>query len=569
MVEIGPNFEIFPTKFKDFQLIYTSNQSQTTTTQYSILGRRLNTCYQVGSQLTISKACFYDSILILCEIEASEYQIHLCRILQVEIIPQIPRHKAKPATPFRTPLSSVSTFLTIESNLLNEHCLGHPAMASEEEISIQSMALQKRNAETTLMPPPPPPKRLKRPPKSLSEEDYTSAITTIIERDFYPNLPEMRKQSQYLDALEEGNPIRIATAARRLTTPVTGQTEETEEEKRERILKEDVKGMRLDMFQAKYTSEDNESFNALLDEQNQKQREKYAWMYNGNRKLTKQEHLIEQKRILMIEEGNEGPVTGERTDSEEWAKPVETWEWTPMNVLMNSHPGLEDQIDPSQGQKQIRHGNTRVPSPPSSTGKTPAPSPSLSTVQAAIQGRPSDTPRVNGYSFVSTPKVSELGAPKMTWGSLSSDPVPLPAANATPSPFRLAEPTEREKLARKLAEKAQKDITARQKAYTPSLRTPKATLGTPKPTTGKGGPTPLGRTPAIFRTPAIPKFTSSPDVRRSMLTPAGQRLFDESVQGQRAGMRERERKERESAAQVSGIGRTPLMREAKTPLIKK
>src|SRR5438128_1416495 len=45
---------------------------------------------------------------------------------------------------------------------------------SDENISLQSMALQKRTSQTALMPPPPPPKRLKRPPKSLSEEDYTS-----------------------------------------------------------------------------------------------------------------------------------------------------------------------------------------------------------------------------------------------------------------------------------------------------------------------------------------------------------------------------------------------------------
>ena len=101
----------------------------------------------------------------------------------------------------------------------------------DEELSIQSMALQKRNAATALMPPPPPPKRLKRPPKTLNEEDYTSAITTIIERDFYPQLSDMRKQSQYLDAIEEGNPIRIATAARRLTErPGEPQDDEMQQE---------------------------------------------------------------------------------------------------------------------------------------------------------------------------------------------------------------------------------------------------------------------------------------------------------------------------------------------------
>jgi protein DGCR14 len=424
-----------------------------------------------------------------------------------------------------------------------------------EELSLQSMALQKRNAETSLMPPPPPPKRLKRPPKTLSEDDYTSAISTIIERDFYPSLSDMRKQSRYLDAVEEGNPVRIATAARRLLdrTPAAqreeDEEEETPEEKRERILQEDVKGMKLDSFQAKYTSEDNESFNSLLDEQNRKQREKYAWKFNGNKKLSKQEFAIEQRRVLLLEDGDVR-IAGERSgDPDQWSKEIETWKWTPLNVLMNPHPGLEEQEDPSQGQKVIRHTNTGVPE--FKKPSTPAPSPSMSTVQDAIEGHPrADTPKVNGYSFVSTPKPTDLGAPKMTWGEITSTPVTL----EPPSPFRLAEPSDREKLARKLADKAEKDITARQRAYTPRLRNV-ATLGTPRDTTGK---TPLGKD--------IPKFGSSPDVRKGLLTPAAQRLLAGSMQGRRSSSRLVAQGERQrETGQISGLGRTPLMR---TPVLK-
>ena len=440
---------------------------------------------------------------------------------------------------------------------------------ADENISLQSMALQKRSSQTALMPPPPPPKRLKRPPKTLSEEDYTSAITTIIERDFYPNLSEMRLQTKYLDAVEEGNPIRIATAARRLTNQIgrtTGEEEEeeTEEERKERVLKEDVSGMRLDMFQAKYTSEDNESFNALLDEQNEKQRQKYAWKYNGNKLLSNQEFLIEQKRVLLLQDVSttqQVTVPGEKdllqhNGEDSWSKEIQTWKWTPMNVLMNPHPGIEDQPDPSQGQKKIRHKNTSIPSPNIPTGRTPAPSPSPSTVQDALKGRiRADTPKVNGYSLVSTPTPSELGAPKMTWGELSAPPLTISTSSSSsvekPSPFRLAEPTEREKLARKLAEKAQKDITARQRAYTPHLRAT-TTLGTPCAAAGStpraaGGKTPLGK-PPLAAGADIPKFGSSPDIRRNMLTPAAQRLWASTAQGHRSS-RLVERGERESAAQ--------------------
>jgi protein DGCR14 len=382
----------------------------------------------------------------------------------------------------------------------------------------------------------------------------------------------MRKQTRYLDAVEEGNPIRIASAARQLVerTPMRDENfepeEEDEEDRRERVLRDDVKGMRLDIFQAKYTSEDNESFNALLDEQNQKQREKYAWMYNGNKKLSKQEFVIEQKKVLLIEEGSDARVVGEgpaEGNDEGWSKELQTWKWMPMNVLMNPHPGLEEQEDPSQGQKLIHHANTRIPEVKGSSGSTPAPSPSMSTVQEAISGtHRADTPKVNGYSFVSTPKPSELGAPKMTWGSISSTPIPIESTR--PSPFHFAELSEREKIARKLAEKAQKDITARQRAYTPHLRY-MTKLGQPKQVDG-------GK--------EIPKFASSPDVRKTMLTPAGQRLWAQSTQGRRSSSRlvaqgvKNSRGVRETAAQVTGIGRTPLMRtpmlkDAATPLIKK
>jgi hypothetical protein len=64
----------------------------------------------------------------------------------------------------------------------------------------------------------------------------------------------MRKQTRYLDVVEEGNPIRIASAARWLVecTPMQDENfepeEEDEEDRRERVLRDNVKGMRLDTF---------------------------------------------------------------------------------------------------------------------------------------------------------------------------------------------------------------------------------------------------------------------------------------------------------------------------------
>lgn len=395
--------------------------------------------------------------------------------------------------------------------------------------SIQALALVKRTTESSLIPAPPPAKRQKRPAKQLAEEDYTEALQHIIERDFYPSLADMRKQTAYFDALKEGNPVRIAEAERALLTtdedPARGEADE-EEEKKAGEMKQDVRGLNLDAFQAKYTSEDNESFNALLDSENAANREKYAWQYAQNRKLTKQQLQLEHRKILLLAAGKTPRVAGEadpEDEDERWSRGLEMWKWTPNNVLMNPHPGLEDQVDPSAGLKQIRHSNTRVPSPPPPTGRTPLPSPSPSTVEAVLSGR-ANTPKVNGYNFVSTPRPTDLGAPQMTWGTLSSVP---------PSPFRIPDIPARDKLGRKLAEKAEKSMTARQRSFTPL----KSRVGTV----------------------SVPKFASSPDVRKLGLSPAGKRLWEGSLQGQRVlrgeGM--------ESAARVSTssvVGRTPLMR---------
>ena len=74
----------------------------------------------------------------------------------------------------------------------------------------------------------------------------------------------------------------------------------------------------------------------------------------------------------------------------------------------------------------------------------------------------------------------------------------------------------------------------------------------------------------------MPKFASSPDVRKSMLTPAGQRLLEHSAQGRRSSSRIAGQREVAvavvGAAGVQGrtpLMRTPLIRDGRTPLIKK
>ncbi|KAL8917040.1 MAG: hypothetical protein Q9172_005993, partial [Xanthocarpia lactea] len=183
--------------------------------------------------------------------------------------------------------------------------------------SIPSQALAKRSNDSALMPPPPPPKRIKRPVKVLDEDAYTDALSHIIARDFFPGLLETESQQDYLNALDSHDNEWIAAAGKRLTevmtpgpdgrrlrgrrgtsmTPMSGfhgigsetprewqgetpmSTTSTTDNAVENRQPDIDTNMSLSAFQTKYTSEDNESFYKLLDKQNIKRSERYAWMW--------------------------------------------------------------------------------------------------------------------------------------------------------------------------------------------------------------------------------------------------------------------------------------------------
>lgn len=467
-----------------------------------------------------------------------------------------------------------------------------------------SQALTKRSSDTALMPPPPPPKRIKRPPKVLDEDDYTDALSHIIARDFFPGLLETQTQQEYLDALASRDKGWIASAGRKLEdvmtpgrrhgyghghgrsmtpsrtrmsmTPVrdngagstprewagdtpmsvvstasaatstTSTTTTTTRGGAPTVL--DVERMSLGAFQAKYTSEDNESFNKVLDKQNEKKREEYAWMWSGNKIATprqiayrkreaKRLEAQKQQEQKQLENGEDGSgvqqqliVTG-ATDARP-AKP-DSWKFKPDNLLMFAPPSIEDthetihqkaEAESRAAPKQVLYHNTRVQSVQNSDAQPssiPPPS-SISAIRDAIAGRPrfsdtetgfagGETPRVNGYAFVdedepepqhSTQDDEEESSFHLSLLGSSGD--------AVPNPFKLQETRKREALHHRMVERV-----ARNK------RTEKVVQGTKTP---------------------VPRFTSSPMVGYARsgssaaggstpggagpsLTPAAQRLW--------------------------------------------
>ncbi len=422
-----------------------------------------------------------------------------------------------------------------------------------------SQALTKRSADTALMSPPPVPKRIKRPVKVLDEDAYTDALSHIIARDFYPGLLETRTQQEYLDALDSQDGDWIASAGRRLTevmtpgpdgrrlrgrrgtsmvisglkggqtpmgwggdTPVTSITVMSEDKSTVRNPEVDTK-MSLGSFQAKYTSEDNESFYKLLDKQNQKRAEKYAWMWAGNKIPAARQiaHRQREGRLLQARTAREAE-DGEKDQlvimDEDGRKAMpDTWKARPDNQFMFAPDSVEDEMETVQQRaenlskappKSVVYDNTRLPPLVTETEPAIPPSPTISAVQDAINGRPrpsasepgfsgGETPRVNGYSFVDSvpsPTPSELGAPPLTWGTVEGSPLLLGSGDATPNPFKIKAQSKREDLHHRMVDKAAKNNR--------------------KPSSAQGR---LGKTP-------VPKFASSPRVGTD-LTPAAQRLW--------------------------------------------
>ncbi|KAJ4302138.1 hypothetical protein N0V88_002274 [Collariella sp. IMI 366227] len=315
-----------------------------------------------------------------------------------------------------------------------------------------SRALVRKRTDLELMPPPPSAKRIKRPKHVLDEDTYTDALSQIIARDFFPGLLESETQQEYLDALDSKDDEWIESASRRLRqvmTPGRRRTLATP-------LRQSTMGghtprnfvgdtpasvvsnatttnpkqpsidttLSLAAFQSKYTSEDNESFYKLLDKQNQKLVEKYAWLWTGNKLPSKQQ--LKQKEVeakLLTQRGSlaDDGFARDRLairDKDAADRPAAPDHWNrakPNNELMFT-VAERAQAESRAGQKRIVYENTRAPQPVRETAeedRSRAGSPSLSEIRGAISGNKraydvessvagggAETPRVNGYAFV-------------------------------------------------------------------------------------------------------------------------------------------------------------------------
>ena len=399
-----------------------------------------------------------------------------------------------------------------------------------------STALIRKRNDTDLMPAPPQVKKIKRPKKVLDEDTYTETLSQIIARDFFPGLLETEIQQEYLDAVESKDAAWISSAGRRLQhvmtpgrrqgpstsrrpvddggrTPTTfvGDTPASIVPSLPILAPRLDANMSLSKFQATYTSEDNESFYQLVDQQNQKKADKYAWLWRGNKLPSKM--MLKQKEVTdklaetrsLVDDGFKRDRLAIKDKDERPARP-DAWAAAPRNGLMFEPEELDENI-PSTAQqaeqasraapRSINYANTRAPQP----NVTPRPpSPTMSSVRDAIAGKPrssyqdssvaggGETPRVNGYAFVDDEEdEAELAAPL--------PPIDLGPGDAH-NPFKVQGQRERELLHERMVDRiARSNKEASRHGMVGKMRQQE-----------------------------VPKFPSSPRVSGS-LTPAAQRLW--------------------------------------------
>ncbi|XP_075228963.1 ess-2 splicing factor homolog isoform X2 [Lycorma delicatula] len=217
----------------------------------------------------------------------------------------------------------------------------------------------------------------------LEEETYLENIGKIIERDFYPDLEKLRAQTDYLDAVEkndvqklreiyakysgkhpqssrttyDASPATFETPAERPAEEDVILTQNENDNSSGKSIQEDegCKNIKLglDQYLRTHTSEDNNSFQEMIQEAEAKNKHKYSWLYEAEEQSnSKIKELLSVPSIEEQAAGLERPLN------------VDTWNYKNKNYIMYVPDGKEltaaEKVELARGRQEIAHSNTSL-----------------------------------------------------------------------------------------------------------------------------------------------------------------------------------------------------------------
>ncbi|TRY73611.1 hypothetical protein TCAL_01868 [Tigriopus californicus] len=332
----------------------------------------------------------------------------------------------------------------------------------------------------------------RRPQVVLEEDDYVERVSSIIQRDYFPELNRIQARTRALDGLPP-----LTNARQR---PWTGQSTISDASETSHSSSDPPEGPTLDKFLTRFTSEDNASFNEVMEETDDKFRVEHAWKFKDDEDMA-QALMEERLRVPAIEDQVQVPKS-----EQSLSKPLDTWVYTNANAVFYPPEGVpmsaEEWAEASKRDRQIVFRNTRFKANPwksdlhkSSVEAQAHTKQEKSAGKVGPDGktleRP-DTPAVNGFKFLKAmpspmPGVGE--SPLMTWGEVEDTPsridggTPL-RGGAGPS-FSIQDVPKRDRIAHGLAEKnarfyRDKKNKAMEKARS-NMRTPKKGVASMSP----------------------------------------------------------------------------------------
>ncbi|CAJ0942311.1 unnamed protein product, partial [Mesorhabditis belari] len=329
----------------------------------------------------------------------------------------------------------------------------------------------------------------------LPEEKYVEGLEKIIVKDFFPELPKLKAQSEYIEAMSRNDvakmrelQLRFSTSRRtdRRTSPIGGRlrtspikrsdgngspsvfdpetpgpsqlgseranspawneqegdNEALMDKKKKKAKKSALEGLSVDAYLNKFTSEDNASFEELTDLMDQREKIRNHWIYSNaerhNRELiTRGAPMIENADMQLA-------LKYDPEIQKEKPRELDNWTYTARNTVLFHPTGAaftkEEMIErAAQNQRVINREATRFPEDLKNK-PTEASMARAAFIQAQVQaGKVDVSGREAGVSNAAlgilatpSPMPGIDDSPLMTWGEIDGTPFRLDASDLDP-----------------------------------------------------------------------------------------------------------------------------------------